>query len=314
MKITALKEYFIFSRRDRVGILVILGLIVAIFLLPAVLKPTSRSIAVRTDTTLSAYIKKLGSADTINDEIANRQYENHSYSQNDHSKTNYYEKDKGELFYFDPNKITNAEWQRLGLRDKIIHIIENYLKKGGHFKTPEDLQKVYGLSLGEYERLAPYVRIETTIKNVALDATKITAPKAGSPSSRVIEINSADTTAFILLPGIGSKLAARIINFRDKLGGFYSINQVGETYGLPDSTFQKIKTNLKVDEASIKKISINTVTKEELKMHPYFKWTLANAIVEYRNQHGNFSAIEDLKKISLITDDIYNKIKFYLAL
>ena len=69
----------------------------------------------------------------------------------------------------------------------------------------------------------------------------------------IIDVNTADTTAFISLPGIGSKLAARIITFREKLSGFYSVEQIGETYGLPDSTFQKIKQYLKLDNASVKK-------------------------------------------------------------
>ena len=61
----------------------------------------------------------------------------------------------------------------------------------------------------------------------------------------MVNINTADTSAFIALPGIGNKLALRIVNFRDKLGGFYSIDQIGETYGLPDSVFRKIKPILK---------------------------------------------------------------------
>ena len=63
----------------------------------------------------------------------------------------------------------------------------------------------------------------------------------------IIDVNTADTSAFISLPGIGSKLAARIVTFREKLGGFYSVEQIGETYGLPDSTFQKIKQWLKLE-------------------------------------------------------------------
>ena len=120
--------------------------------------------------------------------------------------------------------------------------------------------------------------------------------------------------AFIALPGIGNKLALRIVNFRDKLGGFYSIDQIGETYGLPDSVFRKIKPFLKLETNLVKKININTATKDEMKSHPYIKWNLANAIVEYRNQHGNFSSLEDLKKISLITTEVFDKIKFYLVL
>ena len=115
------------------------------------------------------------------------------------------------------------------------------------------------------------------------------------------------------MPGIGSKLAARIVNFRDKLGGFYSVSQVGETYGLPDSTFQKIKGSLQLG-GTVKRLDVNSATKEQLKTHPYIKWNLANAIVEYRNQHGAFKSLDELKNITIIDDTTFEKIVHYLSL
>jgi competence ComEA-like helix-hairpin-helix protein len=82
---------------------------------------------------------------------------------------------------------------------------------------------------------------------------------------------------------------------------------------LPDSTFQKIKENLALKGTFIKKININTATTDELKTHPYIKWNIANTIIAYRNEHGVFSTIEDLKKIMIITDDIYKKLAPYLS-
>jgi competence ComEA-like helix-hairpin-helix protein len=128
-----------------------------------------------------------------------------------------------------------------------------------------------------------------------------------------VDVNSADTMALIALPGIGSKLALRIINFRNKLGGFYSVDQIKETYGLADSTFQKIKIYLIVD-GQVEKINLNTVTKDELKIHPYIKWNLANAIIEYRTQHGDYKSIEDLKNISMLDENTFIKIAHYLSL
>ena len=117
----------------------------------------------------------------------------------------------------------------------------------------------------------------------------------------------------IALPGIGSKLAARIINFRNKLGGFYSVEQIGETFGLQDSVFQKIKGWLIVD-GTVQKININSATKEELGKHPYIRWNLANAIVAYRNQHGDFKSLNELKNIAVIDEATFEKIVHYLSL
>ena len=242
------------------------------------------------------------------------QYDKRKSSYNEHTIT------KGELFYFDPNAISTSDWKRLGLKDKTIKTIENYLNKGGHFYKPGDLQKIYGLHIDEYERLKPYIKIESNPSKSNYDYVSPKSKDAIQPAKTfaarysIIDVNMADTTAFISLPGIGSKLASRIVTFREKLGGFYSVEQIGETYGLPDSTFQKIKQYLKLDNASVKKININTATLDEMKAHPYIKYSLANPIVAYRNEHGAFSKIEEIKNIMAVTDEIYNKIAPYLTL
>lgn len=127
-----------------------------------------------------------------------------------------------------------------------------------------------------------------------------------------IDINKADTTVFMALPGIGSKLATRIVTYREKLGGFYSIEQVSETFGLQDSTFQKIRKWLVVKDTVLRKININKANIDELRM-PYISYNLANAIYEYRRQHGEYKSPEDLMKIMLMTNEIFRKILPYLA-
>lgn len=127
------------------------------------------------------------------------------------------------------------------------------------------------------------------------------------------DINTADTSAFIALPGIGNKLANRIISFREKLGGFYKIEQVAETYGLQDSVFQKIKSKLLATNPVLKQLDINTAGPDELKQHPYIRYILANAIVQYRTQHGNFNSVSDIKRIQIVTDEIFDKLAPYLT-
>src|SRR4029077_11188899 len=126
--------------------------------------------------------------------------------------------------------------------------------------------------------------------------------------------NSADTNQLIALPGIGHTLAGRIVNFREKLGGFYSVKQVGETFGIADSVFQKIKPFLVLNETGLKKIPVNTAGIDELKIHPYIRYKLATAIISYRNEHGPFSSIEDLRKIMVITEEIYQKLAPYIII
>lgn len=315
-------DYLNFSRKDRIAIIVILSIVLAVFFLPeAFSKNASLPNNSPPDTAWIAALKRLeqkeaGSSDEY------RQYpdDNSSTYQYDRRTGSYTENSKGELFYFDPNTLSREGWLRLGLREKTVNTIQNYLSKGGQFKKPEDLQKIYGLFPDEFKRIAPFIKIEAPGEvNINKDFTEkasVENPSAKTNIARysVIDVNSADTTALIALPGIGSKLATRIINFRDKLGGFYSVSQVAETFGLPDSTFQKVKQYLKLGTSSVRKININTATVDELKAHPYLRWAIANPIVAYRKEHGPFLKIDDIKKIMIVTDDVYNKIIPYLTI
>lgn len=212
------------------------------------------------------------------------------------------------LFKFDPNTISGAAWKKLGVPGRSIRTIQNYLSKGGRFRKPADLQRIYGFKKEDYTRLAPYIRIPA-------DTMPYNRPvkKYDKPARQFININTADTTAWMALPGIGSKLASRIVHFREKLGGFYTVDQIGETYGLTDSTFQLIKPRLQCAPGAIQKININTADVSTLKQHPYIKWPLANAIVQYRQQHGAFRSVEDLQQIAVVTPEWYHKIAAYLV-
>ena len=319
-----IKDYLTFSRKERIGILTVVSVILFTLFLPDILSQTASNRPIKMDTAWMTAVKRseIKVLDSSDDNYQKNDNENAYAYQYDKRKSSYNEKDipKGEVFYFDPNTLIGSEWKRLGLRDKTIKTIENYRSKGGRFYKPEDLQRIYGLHEDEYERLKPYIKIASNTQKTNEEPVS-SKPKDETQSSKIytaryliIDVNNADTTAFISLPGIGSKLALRIVTFREKLGGFYSVEQVGETYGLQDSTFQKIKQWLKLDNASVKKININTATIDEMKAHPYIKYNLANPIVVYRNEHGSFSKIEDIKKVMVVTDEIYKKIEPYLSL
>jgi competence protein ComEA len=316
-----LTNYFTFTKKERTGTFVILFLILLLMLLPflyplfikaktadaSVFEKEIASLKIKQRDTASRFVKKNFDEDN---------YQNYYQP----SEKNYRNKNaaKGELFYFDPNTASLSDWQRLGIRDKTIATIQNYLSKGGKFYKPEDIGKIWGLHADEVERLLPYVQIaarensyaqsnypQKTYEAKTYDKLKYT------PS--IIDVNNADTAAFIALPGIGSKLAQRIINFRDKLGGFYKAEQVAETFGLPDSTYQKIKARLSFTNTAVKQFNINTATVDEMKTHPYIRYAIANAIVQYRTQHGNFAAVADIKKIMLVTDEVFEKVVPYLT-
>jgi len=305
-----LRDYFVFTRKERIGLLIVIIVIIGIWIFPKL----SRPLAPQTIPPDTSWVHAAEKLMTLSDDSNDQPDTNDLAYIRPSSQLSF--ESKGQLFDFDPNTLSAGGWKKLGIREKTISTIQNYLKKGGHFSEAEDLKKIYGVRPDDYVRLKPYIRITSTRAESPGDKQSESRKETFTTKPRlvVVDINTADTAAFIALPGIGSKLASRIVNFRDKLGGFYSADQIAETYGLPDSVFLKIKPFLKVEASIVRKFNINTATKEEMKSHPYLKWNLANAIVEYRNQHGAFSSLEDLKKISLITTDIFDKVKFYLAL
>lgn len=314
-------DYFTFTRGNRIAILAILVVLIGIFFMPDFLIKDTHPKLATNDTSWIVSMKQLEQKETDKSYSQTKYSEDNSFNyQYDRKANNYNNKTKGELFDFDPNTISAEGWKRLGLRDKTIGTIQNYLNKGGKFRNPEDLSRIYGLFPNEYERIAPYIKIQTTeevkpYNNKPDNKEKETVPvKNYSKNYAMVDINTADANELVALPGIGPSFSTRIISFRDKLGGFYSINQVAETFGLPDSTFQKIKQFLKLENTEVRKININTATVDELKNHPYIRYNLANPIIAYRNQHGQFSKVEDIKKIMIITDEIYTKISPYLTL
>lgn len=305
-------EWFHFSKKTRNGTLLLLVLIL-LFIIIRVISPLFIKQRQYDHSEFEKEIAalKIKRADSVN-KYRNRYDDNDDvyqpYSQPYENKNRRAQEWKGTLFYFDPNTLDAAGWQKLGVRDKTIGTIQNYLSKGGKFSKAEDIKKIWGLTEELADKLIPYIRIER--QEYAATGKPVYEKKIYTPAA--VDVNSADTTAFIALPGIGSKLAQRIVNFRDRLGGFHTIEQVGETFGLQDSTFQKIKSRFVLNNPSVKKLNINMATVDELKMHPYIRYTIGNAIVQYRTQHGSFRSVNDLKKIVLITEDVYNKLQPYI--
>lgn len=309
-------EYLSFTRKERVGMIASIVIIMLYSCMPFIFALFSKPEPVDH----KAFEKEIAQL-TLKQQDSGRSFTSRNYTEDDHlyqpSEKNYYNKAaRGELFYFDPNTLSVDGWMKLGIREKTANTIHNYISKGGRFYKPEDIAKIWGLREDEVKRLLPYVRIEA---QPVKDYNKYPGSEKSKTYEKPIytivpvDVNSSDTAAFIALPGIGSKLAARIVAFREKLGGFYKIEQIAETYGLPDSTFQKIKSRLFISNNNVKKLNINTATVDELKAHPYLRYNIANAIVQYRTQHGSFTLVTDIKKIMMITDEIYDKAAPYLT-
>jgi DNA uptake protein ComE-like DNA-binding protein len=127
------------------------------------------------------------------------------------------------------------------------------------------------------------------------------------------DINKADAVKLSSIRGIGKVFSERIINYRNLLGGFVCTSQFEEIYGLKEEICSKLIVHVFVDTQAIKTINLNEISIDSLKQHPYFNWSLSNAIVNYRYQHGEFKSKLNIKKIHLVNDEIYRKIAPYIS-
>jgi DNA uptake protein ComE-like DNA-binding protein len=315
--------YFLFTRKERRGIYVLLAIITAMWMIPYFFSsPVSdltmeelKQIAVVRD---SFAAREKPKDNRYPDNLNKQRPENGSQNAVDHSR---YTFSPESLFFFDPNTATADQWKELGLPEKTIGTMLKYLSRGGRIRKPEDLQKIYGFPPEAYEKLKPYIRLPENGRSFAGSGKKMESWERDKPRVYKIKsndvgrvlINQSDSLAWEALPGIGPRLAARIVGFRAKLGGFISIEQVGETFGLPDSVFQKIMPFLVDDHQNmLAKIDLNQATLEELQAHPYITYQLAKVIIAYRNQHGGYRDISDIRKIALMTPDLFNKLEPYL--
>jgi DNA uptake protein ComE-like DNA-binding protein len=129
----------------------------------------------------------------------------------------------------------------------------------------------------------------------------------------IIELNSADSAKLTGLPGIGSSFAMRIIRYRDRLGGFYRKEQLKEVFGLDSGTYAGLQAQVKVDPAQVKKILVNSVTFEGLSHFPYLSYKQMNAIINFREQHGPYASINDMKNIAILDESVLRKIEPYIT-
>jgi len=231
----------------------------------------------------------------------------------------------GERFAFDPNTVSVADWQRLGLPQWLAERIDKYRSKGGQFRQKADLLKIYNFPSTLYAELEPYITLPTrapgtygrsfTDRPAAYSYTSGNRyperPRMERPVLQPFDINTADSNQLVAINGIGPASASRILKFRNALGGFVSTNQFADIYGL-DSVGRVELMRLGQIRSAPRRISINTASAADLDRHPFLSRRQAEVIVRYREQHGAFTSAESLKPIRILDAQTIEKIAPYL--
>jgi competence protein ComEA len=288
-----LKDYLTFSKKERIAVIILLVLMSGFIAAPYLYEP---------ETEMPVMSKELADFLAGSDSI-----EKKSIADPAVSITAVGEKKEVVLFSFDPNTIDAEAWMRLGIGERTVRTVLNYRNKGGRFRSPEDIRKIWGLRKEDAERLIPFVVIAGNKPSVLPSRQAPVLQPAGPKEIIPIDINTSGVEEWKSLPGIGEVLAARVVKFRDKIGGFLSVEQVRKTYGISDSLFSAIIPYLVFQPSSLPKLNLNTASVYALRSRTGISYQLAKTIVDTRNQEGPFQEINSVKLKIPMPDSVWQK-------
>lgn len=211
------------------------------------------------------------------------------------------------LFSFKPLR----DWfgfTRRERRSSFILLIIIAITIAVRFIVPTSKMRVEMINLETHERS------DDTTRQKPFSAAKMpyTQKAKRQVPVKIIELNSCDSASLESLPGIGPVLSARIIKYRNLLGGFATINQLKEVYGLNEETFSLVRNRVKADPSMIRKISINSAEYRHLIRLPYFEKSEIKAILKYREEKGRINKLSDIVDNKIITEEKADKVKWYL--
>jgi DNA uptake protein ComE-like DNA-binding protein len=289
----SLRKWFSFSKGERVAIITILALIL-LLILACLFRPSRKSLS-------DASLHNLDSL------LALRQAAIEQQQQQQTEKP----QEMAELhpFPFNPNTITEEEWLQMGLTDRQVRNIMNYKAKGGKFYSKNDLGKLYTISEEEFAQLEPFIVLPEVARGkstkpasqsgISTGSTTVASTPPEKKAIPIVDLNTVDSTTLVELPQIGPYTAVRIIEFREKLGGFVDKEQLRDVKGMDDARFAAIQPYINLGVVEIRKVDVNRADFKTLVHHPYLSYEQVKRIVNQREKRGmikNWAQLEELLK------------------
>ncbi len=317
------RDYLAFNRSERKGIIVFIFLLTIIILLPKIHKnyftPETHIDPSEFKKDILAFeeqLKKLEELEEADSEFSGIRTES----------TEVYESPEAEQivelkpFEFDPNNLPEDTWLEMGMPKRVAGTIKNFESAGGTFRVKEDLKKIYGITDNMYETLRPYINLpgkdsfEKGKKTAKEVEARVKQKKEIEPEKPlIVDINTADTLKLMEVRGIGPFYSKEIVKHREALGGYVSVEQLMEIYGMDKERFESLRRHFTIKDTIIQKININEADFGDMIRHPYFDRSLVNNLLQIREQHGKFQAIEDIKKSHLVDEEVFTLITPYLS-
>ena len=213
----------------------------------------------------------------------------------------------------DPNNCSYDDFLKVGFSSRQAKSCVAFVRKGGRFYKKEDLLKIYTISKEDYERVQKFIHISNVSFKKNETKKKEKELKKCEPSEKIsVAINSCDTADLMRLPKIGMFRAKKIIEQRDKLGGFYSCEQLYAIYSMDSALVQELNPYIIIDTANIRKINLNTATFKEMVRHPLISYEQTKDIMNYKKIVGTIRNAEELRKNNIIPEADYEILQFYV--
>ena len=214
---------------------------------------------------------------------------------------------------FDPNLADSIELLDLGLSPYVARNVLRYREKGGRFRTPESFARIYGLTEDQFETLRPYIRISESFRQKTDTSTYVRrdtfAVVYKYPKGTLVDVGVADTTELKKIPGIGSGISKAIVGYRNRLGGFYSLEQLREVRFVTPEMMEWFK----LDSISIRPLPVNRAGLDRLRNHPYLNFYQAKVILEHRKKHGEIKSLSQLSLYEEFTEKDLKRLSAYFS-
>jgi DNA uptake protein ComE-like DNA-binding protein len=220
------------------------------------------------------------------------------------------------IYPFNPNFITDYKGYKLGMSVQEIDRLLAFRKQNKYVNSAKEFQAVTKVSDSLLNAISPYFKFPDWVKNKKefkeynkYDNTSF----AKKEKIVIIDINQATQEDLIKIYGIGEAISLRILKFKESLGGFVSMEQMNDVWGLSPEVIENLNSHFNVlVSPNVKKIDINNASIKELSLFPYFKYPISKNIVTYRSMNGDIKNIEDLTKIKGLSIEKAKIIALYL--
>lgn len=218
------------------------------------------------------------------------------------------------IYPYNPNFITDYKGYKLGMTTQELDRLFAFRKQNKYVNSAKEFQEVTGVSDSLLKVMSVNFKFPDWVNNKKeYSSNSFSFPKKEKEVIVVKDINHATAEDLIKIRGIGEAISQRILNEREKYGGFATMDQMQFIWGLSPEVINYLNQYFKVGDVSqIKKININTASLKELSAYPFFNYSLAREILIFRSMNTRIKGVEDLTKIKGFPVEKVNIIALYL--